>query len=240
MEKLAQLHRQALASGEWDLIVVDTPPARSALDFLDAPDRLTSLLDGRFMRLLTAPARGPFRFMSAGFSVVTATLSKVLGAQVLADVSTFAAAFDTLFGGFRERAHATLALLRQPQTRFLVVADSRPGPLHEAEFFTRRLAAEQMPLAGVIVNHVRSPLAAIPGERVDELLAGDELDPGTRWLLTHHRDLAARESFERSSLDRFRARPAIHDIGDRITIVPDLGPDITDLDGLRAVGETVS
>ena len=125
MEKLGQLHRQAERTGDWDLIVVDTPPSRSALDFLDAPERLASLLEGRFLRLLLAPARGPFRLMSAGVSMAMSVLNKVLGAQVLTDVQTFVAAFDTLFGGFRQRAEQTVALLREPHTAFLVVAAPR-------------------------------------------------------------------------------------------------------------------
>ena len=101
MEKLGQLHRDAAETGAYDLIVVDTPPSRSALDFLDAPERLSSFLDGRFIRLLLAPARGPARLMSAGMGMVTSALTKILGAQVLRDMQTFVAAFDTLFGGFR-------------------------------------------------------------------------------------------------------------------------------------------
>ena len=79
MEKLGQLHATAEADGRWDLIVVDTPPARSALDFLDAPEHLSTLLDGRFLRLLLAPTRGPLRLMSVGFTIVSAVMTKVLG-----------------------------------------------------------------------------------------------------------------------------------------------------------------
>ena len=104
MEKLGQLHAEAPASGRWDLIVVDTPPSRSALDFLDAPERLSSFLDGRLIRLLLAPAQGPARLLSVGMNVVTSAITKVLGGQMLRDVQTFVAAFDTLFGGFRARA----------------------------------------------------------------------------------------------------------------------------------------
>ena len=95
MEKLGQLHAEAVrdpAAGtdaRWDLIVVDTPPARSALDFLDAPEHLSSLLDGRFLRLLLAPARGPLRLMSVGFHLVSSAMNKVLGAQIITDVQTF-------------------------------------------------------------------------------------------------------------------------------------------------------
>src|SRR5205085_10703079 len=103
MEKLGQLHADAVDSGRWDLIVVDTPPSRSALDFLDAPERLSSFLDGRFIRLLLVPARGPARLMTAGLGVITNALTKVLGTQVLRDMQTCVAAFDTLFGGFRQR-----------------------------------------------------------------------------------------------------------------------------------------
>ena len=90
MEKLGQLHAESVENDpRWDLIVVDTPPSRSALDFLDAPERLSSLLDGRFMRLMVAPARGPARLLSAGFGLVTGALNKVLGAQFLTDVQAF-------------------------------------------------------------------------------------------------------------------------------------------------------
>ena len=81
--------------------MVDTPPSRSALDFLDAPERLSSFLDGRFIRLLLAPARGPARMMTAGVGLITNAMTKILGAQVLRDMQTFVTAFDTLFGGFR-------------------------------------------------------------------------------------------------------------------------------------------
>ena len=113
MEKLGQLRR----SDEWDLIVVDTPPSRSALDFLDAPERLGRFLDGRLIRLLTAPVKAgrPFgRVLNAGFSVMTGALTKLLGGQVLRDAQTFITAFDTMFGGFRERAEATYRLLQAP------------------------------------------------------------------------------------------------------------------------------
>lgn len=122
MEKLGQLR----AKDEWDLIVVDTPPSRSALDFLDAPKRLGSFLDGRLIRLLTAPAklggRAGMKFLNVGMSMMTGTLGKLLGGQLLKDVQTFVAAMDTTFGGFRTRADATFKLLQAPGTAFLVVA----------------------------------------------------------------------------------------------------------------------
>src|SRR6188472_146744 len=116
MEKLSQLQAEAAETGRWDLIVVDTPPARSALDFLDAPERLSSFLDGRVIRVLLAPARGPARLLSAGMSMVTGAIGKVLGGQMLRDVQGFVAAFDTLFGGFRQRADETYRILKDDQT----------------------------------------------------------------------------------------------------------------------------
>ncbi|MFG2464849.1 ArsA family ATPase [Streptomyces canus] len=154
MEKLGQLR----ARDEWDLIVVDTPPSRSALDFLDAPKRLGSFLDGRLIRLLTAPAklggRAGMKFLNVGMSMMTGTLGKLLGGQLLKDVQTFVAAMDTTFGGFRTRADATYKLLQAPGTAFLVVAAPERDALREAAYFVERLAAEGMPLAGLVLNRV--------------------------------------------------------------------------------------
>ncbi|MEU1003734.1 MULTISPECIES: ArsA family ATPase [Streptomyces] len=154
MEKLGQLRSR----DEWDLIVVDTPPSRSALDFLDAPKRLGSFLDGRLIRLLTAPAklggRAGMKFLNVGMSMMTGTLGKLLGGQLLKDVQTFVSAMDTTFGGFRTRADATYKLLQAPGTAFLVVAAPERDALREAAYFVERLAAEDMPLAGLVLNRV--------------------------------------------------------------------------------------
>ncbi|MFI9062999.1 ArsA family ATPase [Streptomyces sp. NPDC053429] len=156
MEKLGQLR----ARDDWDLIVVDTPPSRSALDFLDAPKRLGSFLDGKFIRVLMAPAkvggRAGMKFLNVGMSLMTGTLSKLMGASLLKDVQTFVAAMDTMFGGFRTRADATFRLLQAPGTAFLVVAAPEPDALREAAYFVERLAAERMPLAGLVLNRVHS------------------------------------------------------------------------------------
>src|SRR3954463_16266871 len=154
MEKLGQLRSR----DAWDLIVVDTPPSRSALDFLDAPKRLGSFLDGRLIRLLTAPAklggRAGMKFLNVGMSMMTGTLGKLLGGQLLKDVQTFVAAMDTTFGGFRTRADATYKLLQAPGTAFLVVAAPERDALREAAYFVERRAAEDMPLAGLVLNRV--------------------------------------------------------------------------------------
>ena len=166
MEKLGQLRR----ADEWDLIVVDTPPSRSALDFLDAPQRLSRFLDGRLIRLLTAPTRASSRaylkVVNAGFGMFTGVVAKVLGTQLLRDVQTFVAAFDTMFGGFRERAEDTYRLLQTPGTAFLVIATPEPDALREASYFVERLSHDRMPLAGLILNRVHpSPAARLSAAR---------------------------------------------------------------------------
>ncbi|MEV6739150.1 ArsA family ATPase [Streptomyces sp. NPDC051104] len=175
MEKLGQLR----ARDEWDLIVVDTPPSRSALDFLDAPKRLGSFLDGRLIRVLMAPAkmggRAGMKFLNVGMSMMTGALGKLLGGQLLKDVQTFVAAMDTMFGGFRTRADATYKLLQAPGTAFLVVAAPERDALREAAYFVERLAAEDMPLAGLVLNRVHgSDAAQLSAERA--LAAAENLD----------------------------------------------------------------
>ncbi|MGW2748983.1 ArsA family ATPase [Streptomyces sp. NPDC001450] len=175
MEKLGQLR----ARDEWDLIVVDTPPSRSALDFLDAPKRLGSFLDGRLIRLLTAPAklggRAGMAFLNVGMSMMTGTLGKLLGGQLLKDVQTFVAAMDTTFGGFRTRADATYKLLQAPGTAFLVVAAPERDALREAAYFVERLAAENMPLVGLVLNRVHgSGAGRLSAERA--LAAAENLE----------------------------------------------------------------
>ncbi|MBA6433811.1 MULTISPECIES: ArsA family ATPase [Streptomyces] len=183
MEKLGQLR----ARDEWDLIVVDTPPSRSALDFLDAPKRLGSFLDGKFIKVLMAPAKvggkAGMKFLNVGVSMMTGTVSKVLGGQLMRDVQTFAAAMDTMFGGFRTRAEATYRLLQAPGTAFLVVAAPERDALREAAYFVERLAADQMPLAGLVLNRVHgSGAEQLSAERAlaaAEILTltGDPVDP---------------------------------------------------------------
>ncbi|MFD0359146.1 ArsA family ATPase [Streptomyces sp. NPDC127110] len=177
MEKLGQLR----ARDDWDLIVVDTPPSRSALDFLDAPKRLGSFLDGKFIRVLMAPAkvggRAGMAFLNVGMSMMTGTLSKLMGASLLKDVQTFVAAMDTMFGGFRTRADATFRLLQAPGTAFLVVAAPEPDALREAAYFVERLAAEKMPLAGLVLNRVHgSDAEQLSAERA--LAAAENLEEG--------------------------------------------------------------
>ena len=237
MEKLGQLHAQ----GDWDLIVVDTPPSRSALDFLDAPNRLGSFLDGRFIKILSAPAKvggfGAFKLLTSGFSLVTGALGKLLGSGLLADVQSFVNALDTMFGGFRERAEATYRLLQAQGTSFVVVASPEPDALREASFFARRLAEEKMPLAGLVLNRVHPRLTDLTAER--SLAAAQQLDVahpsqaqslagGLLRLHAERVELARRES-------RLAERFAASHPGISMLRLPAQAEDVHDLEGLRAV-----
>jgi anion-transporting ArsA/GET3 family ATPase len=252
MEKLGQLRR----ADEWDLIVVDTPPSRSALDFLDAPQRLGRFLDGRLLRLLTAPAkvggRAYLRVLNAGFGVVTGVLTKILGTQVLRDVQTFVSALDTMFGGFRERAEYTYQLLRAPGTAFLVVAAPEDDALREASYFVERLDTERMPLAGLILNRVeRLPAAQLSAARsraAAEVLQSVEAnsadsaasrrgdDPARVLAIT-----ALRLHAERMELSAAQRRTAEHFVAAHPVVpvaeIPAQPEDVHDLDGLRSIGQ---
>jgi anion-transporting ArsA/GET3 family ATPase len=238
MEKLGQLHAEAQQSGRWDLIVVDTPPSRSALDFLDAPDRLASFLDGRLIKLLLMPTRGPARLLSAGVNVVTNAISKVLGGQMLQDVQTFVAAIDSLFGGFRARADKTYQILKNPQTAFLVVASPDTDALREAAFFVERLDADGMPLSGLVLNRVTT--AAASGISAQAALAAAErLDDEhalTSALLRLQAERLARISRERSLRRRFAAaHPSV-----ATATVAALASDVHDLGSLREIAELMT
>ncbi len=236
MEKLGQIHRDARAAGTYDLIVVDTPPSRSALDFLDAPERLSSFLDGRFVRLLLAPAKGPAKLMTAGFSLITNALTRILGAQFLKDLQTFVTALDTVFGGFRQRAQQTYSLLKADGTAFLVVAAPEPDALREAEYFVERLSEDGMPLAGLVVNRA-SPEPAGDLSAEEAMTAAERLRRAdgssvAAALLRLHADRVRMVQRERTLRDRFAtAHPQVETV-----VVPALAGDVHDLDGLRRVG----
>jgi anion-transporting ArsA/GET3 family ATPase len=249
MEKLGQLRKDAGTGGadgtdpRWDLIVVDTPPARSALDFLDAPERLSGFLDGRFIRLLLAPAKGPARLMTAGVGAVTNTMAKVVGAQVLKDLQAFVAAFDTLFGGFRNRAQQTFEMLQTAETSFLVVAAPESDALREAAYFVERLDAEHMPLAGLVVNRATDGIEGLSVEQA--VTAADRLEAAaagpdgsataalTAGVLRLHADRMTRVAREIRLRQRFQAaHPHVATV-----VVPALSTDVHDLEGLRRIGE---
>jgi anion-transporting ArsA/GET3 family ATPase len=236
MEKLGQLRR----SDEWDLIVVDTPPSRSALDFLDAPERLGRFLDGRLIRLLTSPVKAgrPItKVLNAGFSVMTGALTKVLGGQLLRDAQTFVTAFDTMFGGFRERADATYKLLQAPGTAFLVVAAPEQDALREAAYFVERLGEERMPLAGLILNRVhRVPAIGLSAARA--LAAAETLEPegssvAVAALRLHAERMTLSDREQRVAAAFTSAHPAVP-----VVEIPAFPADVHDLDGLRRLAQS--
>jgi len=242
MEKLAQL----VGSGDHDLVVVDTPPTRSALDFLDAPQRLTTFLDGRMVRILLAPAKAGgkayVRVVTAGLGVFTSVLTRIIGTEVLSDLSQFVAALETMFGGFRERAQSTYDLLKAPGTAFVVVAAPERDAMREAAYFVERLAAEQMPLAGLVVNRVhRSAAAGLSAERsiaAAQLLEEQAPSEGelASAVLRLHADRVALAGREARLQERFtRAHPGV-----AVVEVAAQPGDVHDLDGLRSVGEDLA
>lgn len=236
MEKLGQLR----ATDEWDLIVVDTPPSRSALDFLDAPARLSRFLDGRMLRLLLAPARAGgksmFSLVTASFGLFSRAVQKMLGAQLLTDLSGFVAALDSMFGGFRQRADDTYRILQDPQTAFLLVAAPERDAVREAAYFAERLVSERMPLAGLVLNRMHhSDAAGLSAERSEEAAAALEAagdQPMTADVLRVHAALirqTERESGVAATLtDAFPQVPSV-----AVTAQP---ADVHDVDGLRTIG----
>ena len=247
MEKLGQLTQPRAADGTpqpWDLVIVDTPPSRSALDFLDAPKRLGSFLDGRFIRLLLAPARvggrAYMKVVSVGIGAFTGVLSKVLGAGLLNDLQSFVAAMDSTFGGFRQRADQTYALLQAPGTSFVVVAAPEPDALREASYFVERLAEEGMPLAGLVVNRLHGSAAGtLSADR--SMGAAEQLDeqgvhPLTAGLLRVHAErmqqVAREQQLVRGFTSTFPEVPVA-----RAEALPS---DVHDLDGLRAVARSLT
>ncbi|NJC69155.1 ArsA family ATPase [Planosporangium thailandense] len=237
MEKLGQLR----ARGEWDLIVVDTPPSRSALDFLDAPARLSRFLDGRMIRMLLVPARvsgrSMFKLASASFGLFTRAVTKVLGTQLLTDVSTFVAALDSMFGGFRERAERTYRILQNKETAFLVVAAPEPDAIREAAYFADRLAHEQMPLTGLVLNRVTTVAApAISAETAQAAAVRLDGQSVTADVMRVHSALVEQRARQRAVTERFvSAYPKVP-----VVEVPVQAADVHDLDGLREIGRSLS
>ncbi|MBB2945665.1 anion-transporting ArsA/GET3 family ATPase [Actinoplanes lutulentus] len=236
MEKLGQLR----AADEWDLIVVDTPPSRSALDFLDAPARLSRFLDGRMLRMLLAPARAGgksmFSLVTASFGLFSRAVQKILGAQLLTDLSGFVAALDSMFGGFRARADQTYRVLQDPQTAFLLVAAPERDAVREAAYFAERLVAERMPLGGLVLNRMhqaepagltaeQSEAAAAELEAAgDQSITADVLRIHAGLLRQTEREVRVAATF----IDAFPHVPT--------TVVAAQPADVHDVDGLRTIG----
>jgi anion-transporting ArsA/GET3 family ATPase len=212
--KLYELDR----SGRFDVIVLDTPPSRNALDFLDAPDRLTGFLEGRALRLFLAPSGLAARVVGRGTSVVFSVLRRVTGVDLMNDLSVFFSALSGVMDGFRERAAGVKALLSDPATTFLIVTSPEREPVEEAIFFRGKLREASMPFGGLVITRVH-PLA----DGADEVLARKVAK-----TLREFRVLAHRDSESVARLVRELDEP------DPI-LIPHLDGDVHDVDGLVAV-----
>ncbi|MEZ0383576.1 ArsA family ATPase [Mycobacterium sp. pW045] len=242
MEKLGQL----LAEDRWDLVVVDTPPSRNALDFLDAPKRLGSFMDSRLWKLLLGPGRGIGKLVAGALGLAMKALSTVLGSQMLSDAANFVQSLDATFGGFREKADRTYDLLKRRGTQFVVVSAAEPDALREASFFVDRLAGEHMPLAGLVLNRTHPMLCELPIERAIDGIEtlqqapSESLSDGAKALATAvlriHAERGATAKREIRLLSRFtRANPRVPIVG-----VPSLPFDVSDLEALSAIADQLT
>ncbi len=228
MEKLYALH----ADENFDIVVVDTPPTRHALDFLDAPRRLTHFLDHRLYRTLMAPTRGVMKAVNAAAQAFVRSVSKVVGAEVFDDVLMFFQAFQGMEAGFRDRASEVLALLSDPGTAFVLVASPRRDTVAEAQFFADRLGESDLPVEALIVNRVHPEFTDSLPEAVRaraETFAGTDLGD----LFTNLADfamVAAREGRHLEGLaEQIAPAPMVK--------VPFLQTDVHDLEGLAIIAD---
>ncbi len=229
MEKLFELY----AEDRYDLLVLDTPPTRSALDFLEAPRRLMQFIEGRALQVFMRPTGFGMKVFGAGTSMMFSVLRRVTGVEVLEDLSEFFQAFSGMVGGFRERAKRVSELLARPETTFLVVCGAQGEPIDEAVYFHRKLVEAKLPFGGVIVNKVHYE-TELTGD--DERLAKDldgaigDSDLAARVLRSFedYRGLAERDARNIARLTaEMRARSVIQ--------VPYLDNDVHDLAGLMVI-----
>ena len=233
MEKLYELHDQ----GGFDLIVVDTPPTRHALDFLDAPRRLTRLLDNRVFRMLMVPTRGVVRVGGVAAAAFLKTISRVVGSEAVDDLVAFFRAFEGMEAGFRERAAQVTQLLAADETAFVLVTSPRRDAVEEAEYFAGRLADGEFSVDALVVNRVHERYSDIEPEALRDRareLAGRRSEASNRLAaqyanLADLEEVAVRERAELAGLeDRIGGASVVH--------VPELGHDVHDFAALRAVG----
>jgi len=225
MEKLFELH----VDERFDLVVVDTPPTRNALDFVDAPRRLTRFLDNRLFRLLMLPARTGFRAVNVATQALLRTVGKVVGADLVSDAVMFFQAFEGMEDGFRQRAQGVLDLLADPATAFVLVTAPRRDAAREAEFFAEKLGEAGIGVQGLIVNRMHPRFETV--ERVGGRIAGGTaLAP----LYRNVAELARMAEGEEEHVAGLAARldaPAVR--------VPELETDVHDLPGLARVAAFV-
>jgi anion-transporting ArsA/GET3 family ATPase len=159
MEKLYEL----VNSNEFDIVVVDTPPTRNALDLLDAPRRLTRFLENKLFRALLVPTRMSLRAVSMATQALLRTVSKVAGAEIVQDAVAFFQAFEGMEDGFRTRATAVHELLSDPATAYVLVTSARPDAVEEASFFASKLAERDVAVAALVVNRIAPFFGAADG-----------------------------------------------------------------------------
>ena len=241
MERLYEL----VQLQQYDLIVLDTPPSRNALDFLDAPNRMADFFSSRLLRWLTAPARGGIRGLAAKpFTQIT---DRILGAQFLSDITEFFVLLESMYAGFIERAREVEALLVDPSTGFLVISTLDEAPLHEAEFFIDELEKRKLRVYGWLLNRVLPASLSSPSL----LLAMDELERSSLDDVATDLDvpLTHLSTVIKSLVMNARAwsnvavreRQQISQLHSSVPLVavPSLDGEISDLEGLLALGQRI-
>ena len=235
MEKLYELHSE----GGFDLVVVDTPPTRHALDFVDAPRRLYSFLENRVFRLLIMPTRAYLKAMTLAANALLRTISKVAGSEIVDDAMAFFRAFEGMEQGFRERARRVEELLADPGTAFVLVAAPREDSIDEAKFFAQRLAESSIPVSALAVNRLFPNFAGgepPAGEALAVSPSGDGSgtaeDPRAYGELTRNlQDFLAVSSREELYVEELAEEVAPAPV----VRVPFLKEDVHDLEGLEIV-----
>ena len=225
-ERLHALH----GDPRFDLVVVDTPPTRNALDFLDAPGTLSRFLDHPLFRLIMVPTRRGLRVLNVASQPVLRTIGKAVGSDVLADAIAFFQAFAGMETGFRARADEVIALLHGESTRYLLVASPRGDTIEEARYFARRLREKDLAVRAVVVNRCTPDFGAPPSRR-PKSAAGSA-------LYDNLRELRATAKVEREHAEVLLGDDAIGpDTATRF--VPALPGDVHDLDALEAIRTTL-
>jgi anion-transporting ArsA/GET3 family ATPase len=226
--KLYELERD----GDFDLLVLDTPPSRNALDFLDAPTRLTSFLEGRALKAFIRPTGLGMRVLGRGAAPLLGALRRVTGVDLIGDLTTFFGLLGDMTEAFSERARGVERMLRAPTTAFVLVTSAQQAAIDEAIWFRRTLTEGGLPFAGVIVNRVHHDILG-EAEPEDLVSALDAELPG---------DLAARVAenfFDYHRLARRDARNVTRlrdELGDQpLLLVPHLDDDVHDIEGLLRV-----
>jgi anion-transporting ArsA/GET3 family ATPase len=231
MEKLFELY----AEDRYDLLVLDTPPSRNALDFLEAPRRLMQFIEGRALQVFMRPTGLGMKVFGRGTSMMFSVLRRVTGVEVLEDLSEFFGAFSGMVGGFRERAKRVSELLANPETCFLVVCAPQGEPITEAVYFHRKLVEAELPFGGVIVNKVHYESELPPDdEGLERELAEAFDDEGlARRVIENFDDYRALAARDQRNIKRLTA-----EMRARLVIqVPYLDSDVHDLAGLMRVNE---